>query len=161
MHVDQVAGAGALVQVVDVLSHDQDFAGPAALEFGQGKMRCVRTDVLAQQLAAALVVEALDGRRVAGEGLGGGDVLEAPALPEAALAAEAGQAQFDRDPGTRQHHDRPFAARDPPAPGMHHFRALVAHFCRSEVTLLAQECASSATLRDAISRLQPASMTMI
>ena len=106
MHVDEVARPGALVQVVDVLGHHQHLARPVLLEAGERFVRGVRLNAGAEQLAAALVVEALHGGRLAGKSLGRRDLLEPPALPQAVGAAKARQAGFDRDAGAGQHDDR-------------------------------------------------------
>jgi hypothetical protein len=106
MHVDQLAGAGTLVQIVDVLGHHQHLARPALLEQSQRLVGRVRLDRGVEQLAAALVIEALHDGVLAGEGFRRGDLLQLSPLPQAIGAAKAGQAGFDRDPRTGQDDDR-------------------------------------------------------
>ena len=124
VHVDQVSRAGAFVQIVDVLGDHQHLVRPTLLEPGEGVVRRVGSDVGCKQLAAALVVEALHRPRLACEGLGGRNVFEPPAFPQATGAAKARQARFDRDAGAGQHHDRA---------GLRHADRLV-HLLRSRRT---------------------------
>ena len=44
MHVQQVAAARTLVEVIDVLGDEEDLAGPRGFEPGQGPMRRVGLD---------------------------------------------------------------------------------------------------------------------
>jgi hypothetical protein len=50
VHVDQVARAGALVQVVDVLGRHEDPVRPAPLQLGKRKVRRVGPDRRIEQL---------------------------------------------------------------------------------------------------------------
>ena len=70
MHVEQPRGAGALVQIVDVLRHHEDLARPVALEPGKRQMRCVGRHAGVAQLRAAQIVEALHQLGIARDGRG-------------------------------------------------------------------------------------------
>lgn len=101
--VDQAARAGTFVEVVYILRHDQQVAGPFGVEPGERTVRCVGLD--AGKCAAALVVEAVDRRSVSRQRLGRADVLDAVAFPQAVGAAEGREAAFGGDAGTGQDDD--------------------------------------------------------
>ncbi|MNI41815.1 hypothetical protein D3C73_960780 [compost metagenome] len=107
VHVDQLEACGGrrvhvrpVVQVVDVLRHQQDIARPPRRQIGQRPVRGVGVD--ARQLAASLVVEVLHQGRVGGEALGRGDGLDTMPLPQAVRGAEGGHAALGRDAGAGQ-----------------------------------------------------------
>ena len=98
-------GAGAFVQIVDVLGHQQEIALPARFERGQGTVRGIWLDVVRQQVAPALIVEFVDEGRIAGEGLGRGHVLDAVTRPDAVGVAEGRQPGFLGDAGAGEDDD--------------------------------------------------------
>jgi hypothetical protein len=63
MHVDEVAAAGAFVQVVDVLGDQRHLAGPAGLELRQREMGRIRGNIPRQQALPAGIVEGLNTTR--------------------------------------------------------------------------------------------------
>ena len=95
VHVVDVAGAGALVEVVDILGAEVEAAGHAAFEFGEGEVAGVGLG--GEGVAAAHGVEAPDQGWVGLPGFGGGYVFDAMAVPEAAGTAEGGEARFGGD----------------------------------------------------------------
>ena len=119
MHMDQLPAARALVQVVDVLRHDEHWPRPLPLEPSQRQMRRIGLHRRIAQLRPAQVVEAVDQHRVARERLGRGHILEPVALPQPASATKGGQTQLGGNAGARKDHDRTVlharAHRMPPA----------------------------------------------
>ncbi len=105
MHVNEIAAAGPLVQVVDVLGHDDDFARPFALELGQGKVGGVGGDARVGQSAAPGVVELVNQVGVADEGFRRGDVLEADARPDPVGAAKGVEPGLLRNAGAGEDDD--------------------------------------------------------
>lgn len=103
VHVDQPPGAGAFVQVVDILGDDQQVAGPVGVEPRQRLVRRVRD--LGLDRLAPRVVEAVDEVGIARESLGRRDVLDPMLLPQPARVAEGVDAAFGRNPGAGQDHD--------------------------------------------------------
>ncbi len=95
VHVVDVAGAGALVEVVDVLGAEVEAVGHVALEVGEGEVAGVGMG--GEGVAAAHGVEAPDEGGVGVPGVGRGDVFDAMAVPEAAGAAEGGEAALGGD----------------------------------------------------------------
>jgi hypothetical protein len=116
MHVQHAGGAGALVQIVDVLGDDQQLAIERPVQPGQ--CRVGRVGRGRQHPGAAQVVEALDQRGIAGEGLWRGDILDPVLLPQSILGAERPEAALGADAGAGQDHDvakrahRPHEARE-------------------------------------------------
>jgi hypothetical protein len=106
VHVHQIARSGALVQVVDVLGDQQQFARPVRLQPGQGQVRRVGRHLARQEAPAPIVVEVVHPCRIAREGLGRGHVFQAHLGPDAVGIAEGIQAGFLRDPGAGQDDDR-------------------------------------------------------
>ncbi len=106
MHVDHLATAGTLVEIVDVLGDDLHPAGPIGLQPGECLVRRVGLDRRVVQLPPTLVVEAVDERWIMGEGLGRGHILRPMAFPQAAGAAKRGQARLGGDAGSGQDDDR-------------------------------------------------------
>ena len=105
VHVAQPAAAGPLVQVVDILRHQQEVTRPGRFQFRQRAVGGVGRDGRVLQLAAALVVEALHQRRVAGKGLRRRHVLDAVVLPEAIGGAEGADAALGGDAGAGEYHE--------------------------------------------------------
>ena len=130
MHVEHVVGAGALVQVVDVLGDERQPTAAALevrLQSCEGRMRRVRLG--RERVAAALVVEVLHRLRIASEGFGRGELHGIELRPEAgpgpvaegahaALGRNAGAGQDDdvhvsESPLASRHHQRPAGASNP------------------------------------------------
>ena len=101
---------GALVQVVDVLGDHEQVVAELALEAGERIVRGVRHGL--RHGVPAQVVEALHRVGVAGERLGGRDVLDAVPLPQPAGVAEGGHAALGRDAGAGEH-DESHASIEP------------------------------------------------
>ena len=95
VHVVDVAGAGALVEVVYILGAEVEAVGHVALEVGEGEVAGVGMG--GEGVAAAHGVEAPDEGGVGLPGFGGGYVFYAMAVPEAAGAAEGGEAALGGD----------------------------------------------------------------
>ena len=95
--MEDVAGAGALVEVVDVLCDDID--PEVLLELDDGAVAGV--GLCLDQVVAALVVEAVDEGGVAGEAVGGGHVHDGIFFPQAAGVAEGGDAALGAHAGAR------------------------------------------------------------
>src|SRR5690606_12080318 len=102
VHVQHALAAGALVQVVDVLRHEQQVVAQLRLQACERQVRVV--GLHAAHLAAPGVVEALHEQGVALERLGGGHVAHVVALPQATAVAEGLDAGLRRDAGTGQDH---------------------------------------------------------
>ena len=103
MHMQQPGRAGAVVQVVDILRHQQQLARPFCVQPSQRLVRRIGMDGL--QLGAALVIEILDHFGIAGKGLWRCDILDPVALPQAVRPAKGGDAAFGADPSAGQDDD--------------------------------------------------------
>jgi hypothetical protein len=94
-----VAGASALVEIVDVLGAEVETVWPeSALDFGEGDVGGV--GFCGAGVAAALGVEAPDELWIGFPCFGSGDFFDAVAVPEASGASEGGQAAFGGDAGS-------------------------------------------------------------
>jgi len=105
MHVDQLAAAGALMQVIDILSDQQEISGETQFELGQGQMGGVGRDSVIHQATASFVIEFLYPDGVAYKGLGRGDILDIHGRPDAVGIAEGVQPGLPGYPGAGQHDD--------------------------------------------------------
>ena len=103
MHVQQPLRAGALVQVVDILGDDQQFARPFGVEPRQRAMRRIGLD--RRRAGAARVVEAVDQRGIARERLGRRDILDPMAFPQPVRPAKGGEAALGRNAGAGEDDD--------------------------------------------------------
>jgi hypothetical protein len=103
VHVDDLAGAAAFVQVVDILRDDHHGTGQRRLQLRQRDMRRVGRD--GGERCAAQVIEALDIGGSARERLGRGDILDTAAFPQPFGAAEGGNTRFSRDSGAGEDDD--------------------------------------------------------
>ncbi len=81
VHVMDAVGAGALVEVVDVLSAEVEVLAEALFDLCEGFVGCVGFS--GEGVAAALRVEAPDEGGVGLPGFRGRDVFDAMAVPEA------------------------------------------------------------------------------
>jgi hypothetical protein len=93
--VVEVLRAGAFVEVVDVLGAEVEAAGHLAFEFGEREVAGVGLG--GERVAAAHRVEAPDEGWIGVPGFGGGDVLYAMTVPQAARTAEGGEAALGGD----------------------------------------------------------------
>ncbi|MNY14805.1 hypothetical protein D3C86_1479940 [compost metagenome] len=107
VHMDQLEAEGRrrlkvrpVVQVVDVLRHQQEVAPPTRRQIGQGPVRGVGHHL--GQMPPSLVVEVLHQRRISREAFGRRHVLDAVPLPQAVRGAEGRHAGFCRDAGAGQ-----------------------------------------------------------
>ncbi len=87
--------AGSLVEVVDVLGHDEQVVADRVLKAGQGPMGVVGFDEV--QRGAALVVEAVHEVGVVVVRLRRGDLHRVVALPQSARVAEGRKAALGGD----------------------------------------------------------------
>ena len=92
MHVEQPLRARALVQVVDILGDQQQLARPLGVEPRQRVVRRIGLD--RSELRPPRVVESVNQRRIAAEGLGRADVLDPMPFPQAVGPAEGREAAF-------------------------------------------------------------------
>ncbi len=94
MHVEQPLRPRALVQVVDILGDDQQFARPLRVEPRQRDMRRIGLDLA--QPRPPRIVELLHQRRVARERLGRRDILDPMPLPQPVRPRETSPGRFPR-----------------------------------------------------------------
>jgi predicted RNA-binding Zn-ribbon protein involved in translation (DUF1610 family) len=90
VHVDEMARSCAFVEVVHVLSDQQECSGPCGFELGEGAMGGVRLDC--PQCGAAEIVEAVHQLGIPREAFRAGDILDAVAFPETISSPEGGDA---------------------------------------------------------------------
>ena len=109
MHLHHALAAGAGVQVVDILRHQQEFARPFAVQPRQRVMRFVRLDL--RQLGAACIVPGQHGVGVTRESFGRCQVLGAEAGPQPVRVAKGRQAGFRADAGAGQDDDPQIGTR--------------------------------------------------
>ena len=88
VHVEKAAGAGALVEVVDVLRAEKEAVADALFEFGEGYVGGVGRGL--GSVGAALGIELPDEFWIALPGVGRADIFNAIASPEAIVGAEGG-----------------------------------------------------------------------
>ena len=100
---EQPLRPGALVQVVDILGHQQQLAWPCGVEPRQSDMRRIGLDRGKRRPAS--IVESVDQLRIARIGLGRAHVLDAMSFPQAVRPAECGDAALGRDARAGQDHD--------------------------------------------------------
>ena len=91
VHVQQVGLPGSVVQVVNILSYDEDGAGILAGEASESVVRSVRLDGRVLELLAPGVVERVDPDGIAGERVRGGNVFDAHVCPESVGGRERWQ----------------------------------------------------------------------
>ena len=104
MHMDHLGRAGALMQIVDVLGHQHDLGQPA-LQPGQRQMGGMRRDLAGEKLLPPRIVIAMDPHGIAGEGFGGGDLVDGHGGPGAVGVAVGVEPGLLGDAGTRQDDD--------------------------------------------------------
>ena len=103
MHMDEMLGAGGLMQRVDILGHGQNLAAMLALQPRQRPMRRIRLRLA--KMPPAEIVEFMHARGVAGEALGRRHLFEIELRPQAALVAKGAEPAFGRKPGPGQNDD--------------------------------------------------------
>ncbi len=91
------------VEAVHVLGGQEEAVAEEPLEGGQGAVGSVRRG--GRGMLPAQGVEAPDELGVGREALRRGDLLHGVAVPQAARAAERGEAAFGRDAGPGEHQD--------------------------------------------------------
>ena len=103
MHMDKFSRAGGIVQIVDVLGHEQELALETGFEAGERMVRGIRPD--AGEAAPPLVIEIVDPAGIAREAVGRRIVAPVMLGPDAVGVTEARDARFDRDAGPGQDDD--------------------------------------------------------
>ena len=99
MHMDNPAVTRALVQIIDVLRHQQKTIAKRLFQLRQRQMRGIRRDFRALQLAAAGVIKRLHQRRVAGKTFRCRHVLHPVFFPQAVGGAEGFNPRLCRNTG--------------------------------------------------------------
>ena len=103
VHVDQPLRARALVQIVDILRHDQELAGPMRVEPCQRSMGGV--GLFGLDRGAARIVKAVDQIGIADEGFGRRHILNPVLFPKPAAVTEGVDTTFGRHARAGQDHD--------------------------------------------------------
>ncbi len=103
MHVEQATGTGTLMQIVDVLSDDQQVAFPRLIKASQCQM--CRIGVHPGQRPAAQIVETMNQIRICRQRLWGTDVFDPVPFPKAAWSAECSKTAFRRNARAGQDHN--------------------------------------------------------
>ena len=103
MHVKHPLRPGPLVQIVDILRDQQQLAGPFSIEPRKRAVRGIGLDGC--ELGPPRVVECMDQGRVAGEGFGRRDILDAMAFPQPVRPPKGRETAFGRDAGAGQDDD--------------------------------------------------------
>jgi hypothetical protein len=101
--VDQALGPSSFVQVIDILSDDQQIAWPLSVKRSQCPMREIWIDLM--QLGAPLVIESMHKGGVMRQRFWRADVLDMVTFPQTIRAAKGGKAAFSRDTSASQDHD--------------------------------------------------------
>jgi len=79
MHMEHAPRAGALVEIIDILGDDQQFARPCRIEPRQRLVRGIGPHIV--QRPAPCIVEVVNQRRIAREGFWGADILDTMIIP--------------------------------------------------------------------------------
>ena len=103
MHVEEVDGAGALVEVVHILRAEKEAVTDAALQVGEGVVGGVGLGFGTG--GAACGVELPDEFGIASPGVGGTDVFNSIAGPKTVVGAEGGQAALRTDASAGEDED--------------------------------------------------------
>ena len=74
--MDDIAAASALMQVIDILSHEQEIARPGRLEPREGPMSLIRLNLNGKKMSPPGIVELVHAIRICLERLRSGHVLE-------------------------------------------------------------------------------------
>lgn len=86
--MDDVPVTGSLMQVVDILRHQQKTIAQRLFQLRQRQMRGIRRDVRLLKLTTAGVVKRLHKIRIAGKAFRRGDILYAVLFPQPVRRAE-------------------------------------------------------------------------
>ena len=105
MHVQQALGAGALMQIVDILGDQQELARPLGIEPRKCPVRVIRLD--RTELLPPRVVESVHQRRIAAVGLGRAHVFDPVAFPQSIGSAKGRKPAFGRHARAGQNNDVP------------------------------------------------------
>ena len=100
MNLDHALRTGALVQAIDVLSHEQEVVAKPGLDRGQSAMARVWLHGL--RLLAPKRIELPHQFGIAGEALGRSHVLDAMLFPQTVRVAERGKAALRGNPRAGQ-----------------------------------------------------------
>ena len=103
MHVDQTLGPSSFVQIIDILSNDQQIACPLSVERSQCPMRGIWIDLV--QLGAPLVIESMHKGGITRQRFWRTDVLDMVTFPQTIRTAKGSKAAFGRDTSASQDHD--------------------------------------------------------
>jgi hypothetical protein len=122
MHVEQAPGARTLVQIIDILRHDQQLAGPFRVEPRQRVMRSVR--LYFSELGTPGVIECVNHGRIPRERFRRTDILDPVPLPQPIRTPKGGQTALGGNAGAGEDddvlniaHDRALADRAMSAKG--------------------------------------------
>jgi len=102
MHMHQPRSARALMQIIDILRDDQQFATPRRIEPRERDMRRIGDN--SRQRGAACIIKPMDQSRIGGERMRRTYILDAVPLPQAARTAKRGNSTFGRNTSTGQDH---------------------------------------------------------
>lgn len=103
MHVQHPLRSRPLVQIIDILGDDQQFAGPFPVQRRQCLMPGIGPHL--RQLRPALVIKAVNERRIARQRFGGADILDMMPLPQPVGTAKGGKAALGGNSGPGQDKD--------------------------------------------------------
>ncbi len=103
MHMQQPLRPRALVQIVDILGHDQQVSRPFGIEPRQRDMRGIGLDLL--QSRPPRVVKLMHQHGIAHISLGRCDILDPVPLPQPIRRAKRLQSALGADASTSQHDD--------------------------------------------------------
>ena len=112
MHVQQSPRPRALVQIIDILRDDQQFARPFGIEPRQRDMRRIGFDL--SQPRPPRIVKLVDQHRIANKRLGRRDILDPVPLPQPVGRAKRLQSALRADPGAGQDDDVAYLAHHLP-----------------------------------------------
>lgn len=105
MHVEKALRAGALVQVIDILGDQQQLSGPFRVEASKRLVGGIGLD--GAEPGAPRIVESVNQRRIAGEGLRRRHILDPMPFPQAVGTAEGRKSALRGHSRTRQDDDVP------------------------------------------------------
>ncbi len=103
MHMQQAFGPCPFVQIVDILRHQKQIAAPFGIEPRQRIMRGIWLHLL--NAFAAHIVETQHKVRVAGKGLGRGDIFNLMLFPQSTRTAKRINTALGTDPCPCQNDD--------------------------------------------------------
>ena len=101
--MDQPFRPGPLMQIIDILRHDQQPAGPFGVEPRQRPVR--RIGLHPRQCRAPVIVKTVHEFGIIGERLGCADILDPVPFPQSTWPAKRRDAAFGGNPCTGQDND--------------------------------------------------------